>query len=131
MPPTTEDPNRQCWNCKHFAPEDRETSPDGECRFYPPRYNGVVSPFFFFPAALGDEWCGKWERNAATVGDMPQRELREEREEEPTRQPSDTINMENTVTEMRDFAESNNIDLEGARLKEEIFAIIETSLEGE
>ena len=127
MAPTTEDPNRTCWNCKHFAPEDRQTSPDGECRISPPRYDGVVSPWFFFPAALGDEWCGNWERNASTVGDMPERALREE--ETPLPLPIVLPTMNNTVESIRSFAEENNIEIIGtpnkAELLEEVLKIWE------
>ncbi len=115
MPPTTVDPNRTCWNCKHFAPADRQTSQDGECRFTPPRYNGLLAPFFFFPAALGVEWCGNWERNAATVGDMPVQGLREGEETElPT--------LENTMREIHLFAEENEIEIVGNPNKDELLA---------
>lgn len=58
----TKDPNRNCWNCKHWAPEDRTRSLDGECCVRPPRSRLLIPPFVF-PSTTSSEWCGNWERN--------------------------------------------------------------------
>lgn len=59
---TTNDPNRTCWNCKHWAPEDRNRAPEGDCCERPPRRRLLMPPYVF-PQTNYNEWCGKWERN--------------------------------------------------------------------
>ena len=115
MSPTTEDPNRLCWNCKHFAPDDRATSILGDCCQRSPR---IVALTYAFPRRSGDSaWCGNWERTNITVPAIPDLAL--------LREETNTIvspTMENTVREINSFAEEHEIEIDNNLNKEELLA---------
>ncbi len=64
------DPNRICWNCKHFGTYGRQTFTDGECRLSPPIWNGMTTTFPYLPDAT-ENYCGHWERNNVDYGTPP------------------------------------------------------------
>ena len=61
------DPNRICWNCKHYAPFDRSQYIDGECHLSPPIWDGAQTVFQWLPDAR-ENYCGHWERNNVDYG---------------------------------------------------------------
>ncbi len=68
---TTNDPNRNCWNCKHFAPDNRAISVSGDCCVRPPRYLTSITFAFERTSNAGNDWCGNWERTDLTVPPIP------------------------------------------------------------
>lgn len=115
---TVIDANRTCWNCKHFAPDDRESSPDGDCCALPPR-TPIQGPSYAFPRVKANlAWCGEWERTNIDPGPIP----------EPVfGGPSviDAITMNNTANEIREFAKAKDIELPKGISKTEMLILIE------
>ena len=99
-------PNRICWNCKHFAPDNRATSIAGDCCCHPPRSSSRHTPLYAFPRMRGNvEWCGEWERNLKSYP-------------LPTASGIIAPTNANTVREIVEFAESNNLGIPDALKKD-------------